>query len=227
MKDSLDNNLNISDILEKNSFQDNSFFIALENGEMSREQFIMTQYQFYYAVTNFTKVLSLVASTIPTYEERVNIIKNIWEEHGEGNLAKTHGSTLSLLITRLSKDQPFKIRSAEQAVIEFNRTLEESCQSNDYLSGISTIGMIERMFADMSRFIGMQIVKHGWLQSNEMVHYNLHQDLDHVHAEDFFSILRPHYHREDKKRIIDEGLSLGARTFLRLYEKLWQKVQQR
>src|SRR3712207_4304266 len=82
-------------MLKDQSYLSRPYFQNLSNGKMSFEQFLSTQHQFYYAVVHFVCPLALVAAAVPTYEERVNIIKNLWEEHGEGTLKHTHGATFT------------------------------------------------------------------------------------------------------------------------------------
>lgn len=210
----------VNSILEDHDFQKNDFFIELMNGEMTKEQFIKTQHQFYYAVTNFSSALALVAAAIPTYEERMKIIRNLWEEHGDGKPEHTHGSTFMEFMKRLTGNRNIVIAEATEAVILFNTTLNGTCKQEHYLKSVALMGMIERMFADISAFIGDKTVDRGWMKKEEMIHYSLHKELDCIHAEDFFSILRKYYDHDGNAKIIDEGLKLGALTFLTFYQNL-------
>lgn len=215
----------IRETLEQYDFNNNIFFIQLKNGEMSKEEFLRTQEQFYHAVVHFTSPLALVAGSIPTYQERVNIIKNLWEEHGEGNMGLTHGETFIELMRRLTGKKDPQIPRPEEAVLLFNETLSGICRQSQFLRGVALIGIIERMFADISSFIGSSIVEREWLTRDNVIHYSLHEELDCIHAEDFFRILRPYYDNEEKKEVIDEGLRLGALTFLQLYRNLYEQAK--
>jgi pyrroloquinoline-quinone synthase len=210
-------------LLQSYDFRKNIFFQDLASGEMSFEDFIRTQEQFYYAVTGFARPLALVVANIPDYENRAKILKNLWEEHGEGDMRETHGSTFTELLKRLSGNASISIPPAKAEVLLFNSTLDDLCRNHHYLKGVAALGMIERMFSDISAFIGSSIVERGWLPKERVIHYSLHQKLDTIHAEDFFSILRPHYN--ENRDIIDEGLMLGALTFLQLYRDLREKVR--
>ncbi len=209
--------------LQAYNFRKNKFFEDLASGEMNLEEFIRTQEQFYYAVTGFSVPLALVTAGIPEYENRVKILKNLLEEHGEGDMGETHGATFTELLKRLSGKSAITIPPAKEDVLLFNSTLDDICRNHHYLKGVAALGMIERMFADISAFIGATIIERGWLPKERIIHYTVHQKLDTIHAEDFFSILRPHY--ETNREIIDEGLMLGAITFLKLYQQLGEKVR--
>lgn len=212
----------IDETLSGQDFVKNIFFQSLKNGELSYEEFIETQYQFYYAVTHFTKPLALVAGAIPDYGSRINILKNIWEEHGEGDLTKTHGSTFTELLSRLTRKEVV-LKPATSAVTKFNSTLDETCKNAHYLKSVAMIGMIERMFSEISHFIGAAIVERGWMDSKDMIHYSVHQELDVIHAQDFFDILKPFEAKESI--LIKEGLELGSETFLTLYRELFEEAK--
>jgi pyrroloquinoline-quinone synthase len=207
--------------LQTYDFRKNAFFRDLASREMSLDEFIRTQEQFYYAVTNFASPLALVAAGIPEYEHRAKILRNLWEEHGEGDMNETHGATFTELLKRLSGKSSVTIPPPEAGVLLFNSSLDKICRHEHYLKGVAAVGMIERMFVDISAFIGESIVERGWLPRERIVHYSVHQKLDTIHAEDFFSILRPHY--EEHREIIDEGFMLGAVSFLQLYQNLRAK----
>lgn len=209
----------IKSLLEENDFVDNPFFKNLRQ-EMTKEDFIKTQKQFFYAVIHFVSPLALVAAAIPSYEERVNIIKNLWEEHGEGDMSQTHGQTFKELLRRLTGETDLIIPSAEAGVNTFNSTLDNLSKNSSFLVSVGMIGIIERMFADISSYIGTAITERGWLERERIIHYSVHQELDCIHAEDFFSIIRPYYDDEEKRKLIDEGLELGVKTFLDLYSDL-------
>lgn len=208
----------IAAILAESDFRKNAFFTDLASGEMSFDQFYETQEQFYHAVVHFTKPLSLIAAALPDYESRVKIVKNLWEEHGEGNMSATHGATFTKLLSRLSGNADVKIPAAKSAARNFNSALDRICQEEDFLRSVAVVGMVERMFADISSAIGSAIVNRGWLPMDKVVHYTLHQELDYIHAEDFFSIIRPFY--AENRAVIDGSLRDGNRIFLDLYTGL-------
>jgi pyrroloquinoline-quinone synthase len=209
----------VKSVLDTNDFVENEFFKNLRK-DMRKEDFIKTQRQFYYAVIHFVSPLAFVAAAIPSYEERVNIIKNLWEEHGEGDMNQTHGQTFKELLRRLTGETDPVIPAAGEGVIKFNSTLDTVSKNASFLVSVAMVGMIERMFADISSYIGAAITERGWLEWERIIHYSVHQELDCIHAEDFFSIVRPYYNDEEKRKLIDEGLELGVRTFLDLYSDL-------
>jgi pyrroloquinoline-quinone synthase len=90
------------------------------------------------------------------------------------------------------------------------------------------MGMIERMFCDISAWIGQGIVENGWLPKDQMIHYALHEDLDIKHSQDFFDVLKPAWDINSENRyLIEQGLRLGATVFYGLYEGLFRGRKRR
>ncbi len=215
----------INDILRDSGYTANPYFVALADGSFAKEDFVETQLQFHHAVVFFARPMASLAAKIPTHELRVEVLRNVWEEHGHGDLALGHGSTFKAFLERLGGVTPADVRRAVlwPEVRVFNTTLMGACVLDDYLVGCGLLGMIERMFADISAWIGQGVVRRGWIPAERIVHYTLHAELDVRHAQDFFDVLRPAWelgptHRHD----IEQGLQLGAAVFNRLYEDLWR-----
>jgi len=214
----------IDKILKESQYDKNPYFTALKDGSFSKEDFIETQIQFFFAVIFFSRPMAALAAKIPTPELRIEIVRNIWEEHGEGTLSSIHGKTFVTLLERLGKVSPEEIeaRALWPEVRIFNTTLIGACVLDEYLIGVGLMGMIERMFCEISQWIGSGIVDRKWLKTEEMIHYNLHQDLDIKHSQDFFDVLLPAWQRRDEnKYYIEQGLRLGATLFNRLYVDLY------
>jgi pyrroloquinoline-quinone synthase len=100
-------------------------------------------------------------------------------------------------------------------------------QFNTTLVGPAVMGIIERMFSRISAWVGQGIVHNGWLTNEKMVHYNLHEELDIKHSQDFFNIIEPKYDDPEERYYIEQGLRLGAHTFNALYEGLYAARKRR
>jgi len=60
----------------------------------------------------------------------------------------------------------------------FNTVLVGACVMDEFLIGAGVMGIIERMFSDIAGWIGEQVVSHGWISAEKLIHYNLHEYLD-------------------------------------------------
>ena len=203
----------------------NPYFVALRDGTFDREDFVETQVQFYYAVVFFSRPMAVVAAKIPSPSLRVEVMRNVWEEHGEGDQTKMHGHTFRELMRRLGglSIEDIEDRQLWPAVRAFNTTLTGVSISDDWEVATACFGMIERMFVDISNWIGRAIVDNGWLPADQLIHYDVHEVLDVKHSDDFFAVLsngsdgsaQSHY-------CIDQGVQLGAYIFDDLYRGLYR-----
>ena len=202
----------VEEILSELNLKENPYFVNLENGSFEKQDFVETQVQFYSAVIFFNRPMSALAAKIPHPQLRLEILKNIWEEHGEGNLDKAHSNTFLTFLDRMAGLQPEEVykRALWPEVRIFNTCLSGACVLDDYMVGVSMMGMIERMFCEISATIGKAIVQRGWLTKNNLIHYDLHAELDVKHAADFFDVVGQSYKEsEDNRYYIEQGLGLG------------------
>ena len=221
----------IQSILTETAYEQNPYFIALKSGAFTKEDFVETQIQFYFAVLFFSRPMAALAAKIPTPEQRLEVLRNAWEEHGEGMLDKTHGRTFLELLKRLNDITPEMVedRKLWPEVRIFNTTLVGAAVLDDYLIGVGMLGMIERMFCEISSWIGRDIIARGWMTAENMIHYNVHEKVDIRHSQDFFDILEPVWNRNDpsEKYSIEQGLRLGATVFNDLYRGLYRSRAKR
>ncbi len=211
----------IEGVLADMRWRENPYFTALEAGSFDRKDFVETQIQFYQAVVFFSRPMAALCGKIPSSEQRIAILRNVWEEHGEGDARMAHGATFRLLLRRLADIEPIDIdrRTLWPEVRVFNTTLAGVCVLDDYVVACAAMGMIERSFAEISGWIGRGIVANGWLTRQDLVHYDFHERVDIRHADDFFAVIEPEW--PAARYDIEQGLRLGASVFSGLYRGLW------
>lgn len=217
----------IDRVLAETDYLQNPYLVALRDGSFAKDDFLETQIQFYAAVVFFSRPMAAVAAKIPSARQRVEVLRNVWEEHGEGAEDKPHGQTFLTLLHRLGgiRSADIERRPLWPEVRMFNTTLVGACVMDEYLVGTAVLGMIERMFADISAALGQGIVDRGWLPPDRVIHYSLHAELDIKHADDFFAVLEPAWPTE--RYYIEQGLRLGAHAFDTLYRGLYAARQRR
>lgn len=204
--------------------QQNPYFVALVDGSLSRADFLETQYQFHAAVTFFSRPMATLAAKIVDPALRAAIVRNVWEEHGEGDPAKMHGATFVSFLARLAGTDEATVhaelaRRAPWPEVHLFDAVLVGAVSEDVLVGTATLGIIEHMFSSISAWIGRGVVARGFLREEQLVHYDLHERLDVRHAADFFAVLEPAWARGERASI-EQGLRLGALAFDDLYRHL-------
>src|SRR5512142_2441033 len=80
---------------------ENPYIRALQDGSMSREDFVETQIQFLFAVVFFSRPMAALSGRPPRPEMRLPLLENIRDEHGDGQLTICHENTFLELLGRL------------------------------------------------------------------------------------------------------------------------------
>lgn len=218
----------VDSILAEIDHRKNPYFVALNDGSFGLDDFTETQIQFQAAVVFFSRPMAALAAKIPDPLLRVEILRNVWEEHGEGTPSRMHGTTLVNFLARLrgcsvdEAEQALALRPLWPEVRAFNTVLAGACVLDEYLVGAGVMGIIERMFSDISSTIGCGCVQRGFLKPEQMVHYDLHEKVDVRHATDFFEVLAASWDEGERHRYdIEQGLRMGAVVFDQLYLSLY------
>ena len=210
-----------NDILRRVGLLDNSYLAGLRDGSMSIEQFRASQEQFFFAVRFYPRPMAVLISRMPDPVLRLEIVRNLVEEHGEFREDQFHQNTFRQFLQSIGGRDPLIAGlSVCPPVHAFNSILMGVCGADELDAGIGCMGIIEHAFAPISASIGKAVVDRGWLTPDRLVHYALHAELDVRHAEEFFAIIEPGWDDPRRRATIQQGLELGAYAFGQLYRSL-------
>lgn len=201
-----------------------SFFKDLS--VMDKDIFKAVQSQFYFAVNYFSRPMAALVARLPLHKDRIDIIHNIVEEHGDFCIAKYHANTFKKFLSIIDVPEKYidNLQSSYVANM-FNYTLMGTCANEDPIIAIACNGIIEYAFADISALIAEKVVERGWVKKENLIHYNLHADIDKQHAQEFFKLIEPCMQDPQQIDKIISGLRLGAYIFNRLYEDLYNEAK--
>jgi pyrroloquinoline-quinone synthase len=200
------------------------YLTALAEGSLSRDDFIETQIQFFFAVAFFPRPMASLAGRLPRPAMRSALLDNLRDEHGDGNLDMSHERTFLRHLSGFGVT-PAEVerRALWPEVRIFNTALAGLCALDDWRTGVAALGMIEQLFGDISATIGRAMVQRGFLQASEVAHYSVHAQIDARHAEGFFALLdAPYAESPEQRYLIEQGLELGGELLLGLYHGLFR-----
>jgi pyrroloquinoline-quinone synthase len=213
-------------IIRRIGLLENPYLAALCSGAMSKECFRVTQEQFFFAVRYFPRPMASLIARMPDPAQRIDILQNIVEEHGEFREERFHPNTFRQFLTSIGA------RAADVAALPmwpplhaFNSILMGACAHDELEVGVCCLGIIEHAFAGISARIGKAVVDRGWVDPANLVHYTTHAELDVRHAEEFFAIVEPGWDDDRRRALSQQGLELGAYAFDQLYRSMY--VQER
>jgi pyrroloquinoline-quinone synthase len=208
------------EILASIRISQNPYFETLCDGQMSLEEFHRTQRQFYFAVDYFSRPMSALLMRLSCPTQRLRILANVVEEHGDFQPAAFHEATFREFLAALGDTRRPERNEMGAPVHAFNSAIMAACVSDEVEVGIACLGIIEYAFASISARIADAVVKRQWMSEDKLVHYSLHSEIDQQHAADFFHLIKDKWHDRAKRILIEQGLQLGGYVFDRLYRDL-------
>ncbi len=206
--------------LAKVGIASNPYLVALTDGSLSIERFRKSQKQFYFAVTFFSRPMAALVARIPDPRQRLDVLHNLVEEHGEFREAAFHQTTFRRFLTSIGAPEDPEEEAVWPCLRAFNSVLAASCLLDEVEVGVACMGVIEHAFSGISATIGKAVVDRGWVKRENLVHYALHAEIDPRHAEEFFKIVEPKMDDPARRYYVEQGLELGAYVFDRLFRDL-------
>ena len=193
---------------------------------MDKEHFKETQVGILDAVEFFSKPMFIISSKLNSYEHRYYIIRNILDEHGNGEIKNAHGNTFRKYLFSLgATEKEIKNRKLNEAAVKYNNILMDCSLNSSTMRSIAMMGIIEERYSKISATIVKEILKKKWVSKDSLYHYSLHEELDVEHAQGFYNIIKDGWRDIDSKEEIKKGLSLGNSMILNLYnDTLYKKI---
>ena len=211
----------INKLKENTSIKDQPYFRLLNQNRMSFETFKYSQVNFYKSVLKFSKPLFVLCSRIDNYEDRLKILENILDEHGNGNLKDTHGNTYKMYLNSLGiGDNKFPESYEHVSCSNFFSEVEKIVSLGNIDKALAMYGIIEDRYTEISSFVAKIVLKNKWIDKENLIHYSTHEELDKYHAMLFYSIIEQRWKKERSQNQIKKGLNIGNELVLRLFNDL-------
>jgi hypothetical protein len=203
MKTQIKNTLENKEIWEKSLYYN---FLKTCN----KSEFLKSQTPFFFAVQAFPRMLLKFASLINTSEERLLVIENIWEEHGNGDQNSFHTSSFKKHLSSLSENDRIPLNSNPFVT----KWIDNILNKNYSVLELGTIlAAIEYMYAVISEDIAAYIDSLDLINKN--IHYSKHSELDWSHGKELITSLKICGHDVDETLFIQTQLE-----FIALFNKL-------
>jgi pyrroloquinoline-quinone synthase len=168
--------------------------------------------------------MALMIFNIENDLTRLKIVENLWEEHGNGDYRKIHGKTILTFIDNIGGNSTsLDDKNADFIVRSFNSTLKGVAAFDDYRSSAAFFAGIERMFVEVSEAIVLSVIKHKWMEKDDITHYGLHKEIDIQHAEDFLKVVEPEWEKDETKTLVKRGIQQGMHVFIGVYRGFYDK----
>jgi pyrroloquinoline-quinone synthase len=212
------------------------YLLRLEDGGLTRAEFIRSQCQFHFAVRYFPRPMAALTARMPGSGLRRGLVHNLAEEHGlddcggSGALDPTlaHDRTFLRFLGSMGvMDSEMELEREGAGVRAFNNALMGASVMEPVAVAFGCLGVIELAFAGISARIGSAVVRRGWIGAEALVHYRLHAEIDRRHAAEFFEVVTDAWEQGGRGRVeVEDGVHLGLHIFDRLYRDLLEQAKE-
>ena len=196
--------------------------IATASLNLEQLQVFAEQYAIY--CYHFPRFLAATAANIPDDTARFPIIKNLWEEHGEGDIAKSHRTLYQKFATALQLNignlNTIKALDSTKYCVE---SLLKICQQTHFLESLGALGPGTEFFtSDEYQKIAKGLLKCDFLNKTDILFWTVHITLDETHYSDMMNVLVPYIEKLENQQLIERG----AKQALALELIFWDGLEE-
>ena len=214
----------INQLKDSTPITSHRYFSDLLDGSMSFELFKSSQTNFYSAVCYFSRPMFLLCSRMENYADRLTILENILDEHGNGDIKESHAETYKSYLLNLGlKEKDINETLSHSAVSNFYSIIEDTIKGDSIETAIAMFGIIEDRYTEISATIATSLVNNNWLSEDQLTHYKTHKELDIYHAELFYKLVRPKWVEETSRENIIKGIKLGNAIIFDMFNNLLEE----
>jgi len=165
--------------------------IALAQLTYTQLQLFVKEYAHYCAY--FPRFLAAAAANIPDDATRLPIIKNLWEEHGEGQLATSHRVLFEQFaaavgITTTKPTLSDALFSTQQCV----QTLLNICKNKHFLVALGALGPGTEFFtAQEYQIIAKGLAQYECFNKKNLQFWTIHINADEMHYSEMLAAIEP------------------------------------
>lgn len=208
----------ISLITKINHIEETTYFTTLKQNP-SRELFIKSQESFINAVDTWSRILGILLAKVPLDIHRAVILENLNDEHGNGDITRSHVNTFKLFMQSMGQNdiQLYNKQSETYDSVEwFTNIILSALHTENWIYCVSLLGMIEYTYKDIGKCI------HNYAKifmlEERINHYSLHETMDLKHSYDLFQLVSPYI--TTNYNDIEDGLEMGYFLISSLYDLL-------
>lgn len=177
----------------------------------NQSEFLASQESFFYAVQAFPRMLCVLASKIENSSDRLLVMENLWEEHGNGNASLFHTQTYYTYLKALGLNKDINNIKHNPWVDDWVATMLHSTSARSYAASLAGI---EFIYTRISALI-VEKLKCFDLHC-EQNHYATHSVIDYGHANDLLQVAL----QQSGNTCIMTDFERGVALFMQMFEKM-------
>lgn len=195
-----------------------ALFESLTHGKFSRDAERSVAIEIFHVVDAFPRFLSALITSIEDFRLRMELVDNLYEEHGRMNLERVHVVTYRVFLRALGVSDEVLARGRPNLPsLCYTRALLDLCARQSAAEGLGALAVIEEVVARVSP-VAAAVGRARADGATIGTHFGAHEVLDVSHAEELYAVaLRL---PDDAIPLIDRGMRLGMYYHRRLYDDL-------
>jgi pyrroloquinoline-quinone synthase len=198
-----------TNIAHTHSLWNHPFLIRSREGRLSLEEVKVLAVQMYKFSKEFSKILARIFSYCPEEEAQAVILGNLDDEMGFGELESTHPALFRRFTRELGiDDEALDAMATEPETLNLIDTYYQLPVRYDYLAALGAVGfasegIVSNLYAQIER--GIQEAKP--FSKEAMVFFDLHIDVDMVHAANLYSLIGPRVNTAEKELMLRSAIT--------------------
>lgn len=169
------------------------FLRRLGDGKLNKNQIIKFALDYNFYCQCFPQLLGYAAGKIKDDKTRMPIIENLWEEHGEGDLQKSHRQLFINFLKSLGiSDYEIAKSKPTEATKKYIDELLSICENGDALEVLALLGPGTEYFSSKEfDVIFKSLQKYPFGGNLDLDFWSVHIDLDDHHYHDMLKSIEP------------------------------------
>lgn len=202
---------------------DHPFIHRLEDGWLNRRQLQFFTGQYYLYCFHFPAFLSACAANVPDDDTRMAIIENLWEEHGEGDINKSHRTLYLRFAQSIGMTEQDLIDTPKLSTTQICvENLLALCKHDHFLVSLGALGPGTEYFTNQE-YIKIQkgLRTYDDLSEEAIFFWTAHISLDEDHYADMMAPVTKHLNSQESYALLRKG----ARRAIELEKFFWDGLE--
>jgi pyrroloquinoline-quinone synthase len=182
------------------------FFERLNSAALSRQQVQKFALDYNFYCRSFPQLLGYAAAKIADDQIRMPIVENLWEEHGEGDITRSHRQLYTNFLRSLKlSDEQIETSVPSTATARYIQELFDICSTGDFLDVLALVGPGTEYFASREfEIILSGLEKYPFAQDLDLEYWSIHIEVDDHHSSDTLKAILPFMNTDsNKQQVLD------------------------
>jgi pyrroloquinoline-quinone synthase len=209
-----------SELFARQRVEQHALFLLLDGDRLTDGEARAIGLDIFHVVDAFPRFLAAVLTHITDYRERMNLVENLYAEHGRMRAEHVHVVTYRSFLHALGlSDAQIDASEPGLAAQAYVRAVLALCGREEPAEALGALGVIEEIVARVSPIVGRYGARRLGAGESLGSHFSVHEALDLSHADEIYALAARASSR-GREAEVRRGIALGFYYQTRLYTDL-------